>query len=141
MFTSIASFSPANNDQSDTYIHDDVINGLQNIYYYRVKAINLDGTIKYSPILSLQAVVKNNFSVVNTVFSDNIVMKALLGSDQIVHTKLYDAGGSLIKRQQLTGTRGSNSFILNGTGSFSPGIYILEVFIDRQRYTQKLLKQ
>ncbi len=140
-FYRITSFTPVNTEQGNNYQYDDQAGGRYDITYYRVKSVNIDGTVKYSPVVTIRVTGPAELKVVNTAFHDYVLLQGQLRQDQTITVKLYDAGGRLMRLQEFKGFRGVNSFIMNGTGGLVPGIYILEAFADRQRSVQKILKQ
>jgi photosystem II stability/assembly factor-like uncharacterized protein len=139
-YSRIASFNPGNNNGSFTYTFDDAVSSSVAVYYYRVKAVELDGTFKYSPVVSLQVNGKKQFRVLNNPFTDYITIISLLNEKQTVAVNLFDAQGKLVKKKQFDGDAGSNSFIFDQLSALPKGIYILEAIMNRQRHTEKLLK-
>ncbi len=138
-FSTIASYVPGNDYGSFTYNHSDPVNS-SIVYYYRVKAIELDGTYKYSPVIALRGNGQKEFQVMNNPFTDYVSVLVRLDKKELINFRIYDASGRVVKGKQFNGEEGSNTFIIDQLSGLSNGMYILEAIIQQRRYTEKLLK-
>ena len=74
-------------------------------------------------------------------FSDRLNLRYLSDAGGELQVSMLDAGGRLVKRQRFSVNAGAGIVPVNGIGHLPRGIYLLEMIINRQRYTQRLLKQ
>jgi photosystem II stability/assembly factor-like uncharacterized protein len=141
-YSRIASFNAFNNSGAYTYSYDDIVSpNFSGVYFYRVRSVDIDGKSKYSSVVSLQVNSRESFKVLSNPFGENISFSVYLDAKSPVNVSIYDTKGGMVYRKQFNGERGSNTFIVEPTGKFAPGIYFLDAVIGRQRYSEKLLKQ
>jgi hypothetical protein len=68
-------------------------------------------------------------------------MRFISGEQGQAHIRLVDMQGKSVRRTSQQVPVGTSSFTLSDLGNLPPGTYILEVLINRQRYSQKVLKR
>ncbi|MEO1260025.1 MAG: T9SS type A sorting domain-containing protein [Bacteroidota bacterium] len=106
------------------------------INYYRLKQVDFDGTFAYSPIRSvvfnrretLVSIYPNPVSnVANVQLPTNIEMAAL---------QVFDAGGRMVFAQE---NMEQSSFLQLNVQDWKAGAYVLQVQVDQQTFTHKLI--
>ncbi len=141
-YTTIATVTPRNQSGTHTYDQNDVVNtNTTAIYYYRLKSVDLDGALTYSRTVALQVNGKKNFSILNNPFGDQISvgMNLPVGGKLVIN--LYDNKGSLVRQKNYNAATGANTFILDDVSVLPKGTYVVEAVINRQRYSQQVLKK
>ena len=141
LFTKLTTVIAKNQNGTHTYEYSDFINSsVRALYHYRLKSINLDGSAKYSRIITLEVLNKKPFNVLTNPFNETIKINARLNQHEVIILNLYDAKGSLIRSETHNGEIGINAITIDNIGSLSKGMYIIEAILDRQRYSIKLTK-
>ena len=124
------------------YTYDDPLGQMTAFsFYYRLKMVNLDGSFTYSDVILIRGNMNNQVMALENPFSDRLNLRYLTDEGGELRVSLLDAGGRLVKRQRSPVNAGSGIVPVNGLGHLPRGIYLLEVIINRQRYTQRLLRQ
>ncbi|MDX1954665.1 MAG: hypothetical protein SFU20_03975 [Chitinophagaceae bacterium] len=141
-FTTIATLAPHNQQGTYTYNHTDAVNSNTTaVYYYRLKSVDLDGALTYSRVVALQVNGKKTFSVLSNPFGDQVSIGMNLPAASSVTMNLYDNKGSLVRKKIFSGATGPNTFILDNVAVLPKGTYVVEALVNRQRYTQQVLKK
>jgi hypothetical protein len=121
-FNAIGTVNAAgNSDRVLNYQYDDRSLAASPVYYYRLKMVDLDGSAKYSSIISI----KNSASRLATVYPNpaidqitiNVGDKSLLNTDAV----LTDLNGKVLQRILITQT----STPVN-VSSYTRGMYLLK---------------
>jgi hypothetical protein len=124
-------------NNSDQYSYTDnidpLING--NAIYYRLKLVDLDGSVSYSSIKLVQPGSMNE--------SDNTVLKIFPNPymDKInlsyesdgagkVEIKMFNSSGKVVKKIESVVTSGNNNVQLQDLNSLAPGIYVVNVALN-----------
>ena len=100
----------------------------------------MDGTFKYSSVLLIQ--VKNNdvFNVLNNPVTDKINIKLQLSAPQQVQISLFDMNGRMVKRSNINAQAGSMTYTVTGIEKLPKGMYVVEAIVNRERFTEKIVK-
>ena len=119
--------SAINQNGTHNYQYNDPVSSQRaSIYHYRLKSIDLDGTSKYSRVITLEVQSKKTFQVLNNPFTETIKVNVMLTNRQTIFFNLYDAHGRLLKKQENIGEVGMNAITIDNLNNFSKGNYILE---------------
>lgn len=139
VYTKVATISAQNQAVQITYKHQD--NTALFETYYRLKLVDIDGRFTYSSVVFIRKTkAKNEFSVVGNPFSNEIVLKYKLSNNQNIHVQLFNAAGSLIRKEAYAATAGTGIYTITGFGQLSPGVYFLKIESGGERQTIRLLK-
>ncbi|MGC4100204.1 T9SS type A sorting domain-containing protein [Ferruginibacter sp.] len=128
-----------NEPQSFSYTDD--ISGITNeIIYYRLKVIGKAGEIKYSNVLVVrQAQVKAPVSIVPNPASDFVLVRLTAEKESLVTLRLVDNLGKTVLQQQQRVFKGNNVLQLSGLSKYSAGVYSLQLLMNDEVVTQKLI--
>lgn len=100
---------------------------------YRLKIIDNRGNISYSRLMVVQLYDTETLSMVsvtpNTLLN-NLHINVQLKNKAMIVMRIKDKDGNEIFKQKQTGTKGFNSFEMEGTGKMMPGNYSLEVLVN-----------
>lgn len=141
-FSRIGVVSPRNQAGINNYSFNDPVNSnVTAIYYYRLKSVELDGGFSYSRTVALQVNGKKNFAVLQNPFGDQLSISANLPVASSVVISLYDKKGSLLRKKSFSGAAGANTFMLDDVSVLPTGTYVVEAIINRQKYSQQVLKK
>ncbi|MBL7725985.1 MAG: T9SS type A sorting domain-containing protein [Chitinophagaceae bacterium] len=139
-FIRVASITAQNSPVEVSYNHNDITSLFET--YYRLKMIDIDGTITYSSVVFIRkAGAKNEFSVLGNPFNTEIVLKYKLSRDQKVSVQLLNAAGSLLRKEEYAATAGTGIYTIGGFQYLTPGVYLLKVESGNDLQTIKLMKK
>ncbi len=128
-----------NEEQGFTFT-DDVGNVNRDIIYYRIKVIGKDGEIQYSNILVVRRQQsKTLLSIMPNPARDYVSMLFFAEKESVVTIRLIDNLGktALLKNQKVV--KGNNSLQLHGLGKYSNGVYSIQLFVNGEVITHKLV--
>lgn len=129
-------------DQLQSYNTDDDIANVSSDYiFYRMKAISKNGQASYSNVLVIKK------SIIKTVTvtmhpnpaSEYITIRFYSASDYEGSVKLIDNLGKIVLLQKQKIAKGNNSIALTGLSKFSDATYSLQLILQDQVITQKLI--
>ncbi|MDP3930423.1 MAG: T9SS type A sorting domain-containing protein [Bacteroidota bacterium] len=109
-------------------------------YFYRLKQIDLDGSIAYSRVIYIpeNSLGSDKILVYPNPFTENIFIKTLAFTETILAVNMYDLKGNKVYSE----TNLSNSAVsLNKLANISAGMYFLEVETKLGTQRIKLLKE
>lgn len=114
------------------YQHTDDLSGTTgNIFYYRLKMVDLDGQYKYSNIIMIRkdqkAIHGITISPNPVISSDNATVRMTATSNGNIELKIIDMSGRVMMQQQTRVTEGNNSITLNNLDKLQSGIYLLQM--------------
>jgi hypothetical protein len=115
---------------------------INQINYYRLKLVDLDGQFKYSHVIQLkddrtEILVKS--IVPNPFYNEVKVMLQLPGAQQL-KLILADAAGRQVWTKKVNGVKGENNIILSSLQNLLEGLYILHIEAGETYLQQKLIK-
>jgi len=128
-----------NQPQSFSFL-DDVANVNTSVIYYRIKVIGKNGEIQYSNILVIRKQQsKTLITVMPNPARDYFSVVFFSEKDSDVTLRMIDNLGKtvLVKNQHVS--RGSNTMQFQGMTKFSNGVYSLQLFVNDEVITQKLV--
>lgn len=120
---------------------NDISGIAQNVVYYRLRMVDIDGKARYSHVVSVRKNAKGGtqMSIVpnpaHTVAQLKLEMVAA-GKGMVTIT---DAAGRRVLQQAVSVAAGSNSMLLNNLASLSTGIYTVKVMVGNDVFTDKLV--
>ena len=120
---------------------DNIINIIAPSYYYRLKAVNLNGTYFYSDIVLIRSNKKSTFKVFGNPFTDHILFQYNAGTAGKMTVQLADINGRILRKEEQQVTTGYAYYTVNNLSTLSAGTYILELWINNQRYAEKIIKR
>lgn len=112
-------------------------------HFYRVRSIDIDGTIKISHVILLKNDVFNapQIIVAGNPFRDVISVVITSEANTLSSINVYDRSGKLVKQQAVQLKAGSNNVQVAGLSNVLSGMCVVEIRFDQQRHTLKLIKQ
>jgi hypothetical protein len=119
---------------------DDVSSVTKDVIYYRIKVVGKSGEIQYSNILVIRKQqTKPSLTIMPNPANDyvSIGLYAEKASDIII--RMIDESGKVVLLKNEKVSRGSNTLQLTGLTKYSAGTYMLQVFINDDVITQKLI--
>ncbi|MFZ1370829.1 MAG: T9SS type A sorting domain-containing protein, partial [Ferruginibacter sp.] len=130
------------NEQQNFIFTDDVTNINKDIIYYRIKVIGKAGEIQYSNMLVIhKQQSKTGLHIMPNPATDYVSMIFFAEKESEVTIRLFDNSGktALLKKQKVV--KGNNTVQLTGLNRYSNGVYTLQVFVNDEAVTQKLVLQ
>lgn len=119
---------------------DDISNVTGDIIYYRIKVVGKAGEIQYSNILVIRKQLnKATLSIVPNPARENVSITFIADKESAVTIRLIDDNGKLVLLQNQRVVRGNNTIQLTGLDKYSNGIYVIQVYINDEVVTQKLV--
>jgi photosystem II stability/assembly factor-like uncharacterized protein len=141
-FQKSGTITAANSAAPTTYNYtDNVKNIIAPVYYYRLKAVNANSTWFYSDVVLIRSNKKTTFKVMGNPFSDHLSFQYNAGAAGKMSVQLSDMKGSVIRNEEQLVTTGTAYYTINNLSSLPAGIYVLELWINRERYTEKIIKR
>lgn len=141
-FNTILNVLPkTNNDQENNYSQTDE-NILDGINYYRVKAVQTDGTYEYSTIVKVirSATKERNLSVYpNPVSTKQFTLQLNNYQRGVYSIQLVNNNGQQLMTKTIQHNGGSVSVSLEKPSTVQPGIYILQVKGESSVENRKLI--
>lgn len=112
-------------------------------HFYRVRSVDEDGTAKYSRVVALRNDVINQMqvTVAGNPFREVVSLVINSENNSMSTIVVYDRLGKLVKQQIVRLEKGLNNVQVAGLNSLPAGMCIVEVRIDKQQQTFKLVKQ
>jgi hypothetical protein len=141
-FSSVYSTPSLSSTSEILYTHNDPLGLVSSFnFYYRLKMVNLDGTFTYSDVVLIRGNGKQQFVVVGNPFHDRVQVQYQVSEPGRMQLRLFESSGKTIKAQSKDLPAGQGTYVVENLGHLRPGLYILEVWYNRQRFTQKIIKQ
>jgi photosystem II stability/assembly factor-like uncharacterized protein len=140
-YQTVATIAATNSSNGSDYTKTDAPVWKTQTMYYRLKIVDIDGTITYSNIISVQQPRQTNLIVAQNPFVDVINISFSNSQAQQVLIRLYDATGREVIQKKLIANQGTNHVALNNLKHFAKGTYLLEIILPGKRVTRKLVKK
>lgn len=109
---------------------DDLTNVSGDVFYYRLKMVDIDGKSKYSNVIVIRRDQQNIIGISiapNPISNGMTTVRFSATGNQSVELKVVDLSGRIVLRQQNQVYKGANSLSLNNLDKLSPGVYILQL--------------
>ncbi len=141
-FKSIVSITAQNSTEATTYSYtDNFRNVLSSSFYYRLKAVNTDGTYYYSDVIFIRGNNKNDFKILGNPFSDQLLFRYNAAKVGKLIVSIIDMQGKIIRKEAQQVSIGSSYYTLNNLSSIPRGMYVLEVRINNEMYSNKIIRK
>lgn len=120
---------------------NDISTVSQNVVFYRLRMVDIDGKARYSNVVSVRKDKKGitKMAITPNPASDIAQLKmdvTAAGKGSVV---IADASGRIVLQQPVTLAAGSNSVMLNSLATLSTGIYTVKVLVGADVFTDKLV--
>ena len=131
-YLEIANKTALGNVSQSEYQHTDNISALtEDVIYYRLKMVDVDGHYKYSNVLMVRKEKKTISGITinpNPVLSgDAATVRFEATASSMVTLRIVDMAGRQVLQQQNRVNEGANSIQVNNLGKLQPGIYIIQM--------------
>jgi hypothetical protein len=107
--------------------------------------VDKDGKQTLSKVLLVRLYENKSIQLVSVTPNpavNHIRVQVALEHDAMVSMRVMSTNGIEIYRKTTKGLAGTNSYELEGSNQFTPGVYLLEIIINGQeRMMMKLMKQ
>ena len=118
-------------DRQQYQYTDNLSSETGNIYYYRLRMIDIDGRFSYSNVIMIRRD-ENKTSgisfIPNPVISDQTAMiRFSSATNKTADLKVVDMTGKVLLSQQNKIFEGTNSISINNLGKLKPGLYVLQM--------------
>jgi hypothetical protein len=133
-FNGIGTKAPVQNNTSakETYQYgDDLIALNGDIFFYRLKMVDADGTFKYSNVILIR---KDQKNIIGLTLSPNPIVSGgtttvrfEASASSAVEFKVVDMSGRVVLKQQNNVTEGTNSIAITNLDRLQPGMYVLQM--------------
>lgn len=121
---------------------DNLSSAMDNVFFYRLKMVDIDGKYKYSNIIMVR---RDATAITGITISPNPIIAGgaatvRLNSDarKNVEIRIIDASGRMVLKQQNQLTEGMNSIAFNNLGNIQSGIYTVQVVSDEEILSTRL---
>ncbi len=131
-FTAIGTKNAAGNNasrQSYQYL-DNLASVNGNVFYYRLKIVDLDRQFKYSNVIMIRKESKTINGVAlnpNPVVNGMATVRFTASGTNEVSLRVVDMNGKVMTRQQNIVYAGNNSISINNLERLQPGVYLLQL--------------
>ena len=136
-FSGVGNVAATNNVTGASYSLNDAVSN-SGTYFYRLKIIDKDASFTYSSIASFK--VSNRLQVNENPFTDKITVQLPKTSGTVAFRLLDASGRTVYQEKQLLSNQTAATVYLKDK-SITAGIYILDVMINGERFTERLIKQ
>ena len=141
VFYKVADINAQNSPSPTSYSYNDNIsNNSSATFYYRLKAVNNDGTYQYSEIVVIKLDKKSFVRIAGNPFHSHLTIQYTHPVQSRMQVRLYDMNGRVIKMDETAIQPGTGVYTLNDLYSLSKGTYVVEILLDKKRIVEKVLK-
>jgi len=129
------------NEPQSFSFNDNVSNVNRDIIYYRIKVVGKTGEVQYSNVVLIRKQqAKTMISVMpNPVTGDYVSVVFFAEKDSEITLRLINNLGKIVLMQSQKVKKGSNTLQLQGLSKYSNGVYSLQMFVNDEVLTQKLI--
>ena len=128
------------NEQQTFSFTDDVSSVTKDVIYYRIKVVGKAGEIHYSNILVIRKMqTKPSLTITPNPANDYVAIGLYAEKASDITIRMIDESGKVVLLKNEKVSRGSNVLQLTGLTKYSGGTYMLQVFINDDVITQKLM--
>ncbi|MBL0132278.1 MAG: T9SS type A sorting domain-containing protein [Chitinophagaceae bacterium] len=139
-FQKVADITARNSFTAVSYSHNDNTVSYANTYYYRLKAVNLDGSYTYSEIVVIRTSTKGKFEVLGNPFTNSLTIRYSVPQTSKLQLSLLDMQGRFLRREELMASTGNGTYTISGLSGMPAGTYLLNFDFQNTRTTIKVLK-
>jgi hypothetical protein len=128
------------NEAQNFAFTDDITGVNKDIIYYRIKVIGKAGEIQYSNILIVRRQQsKTIVSIMPNPANDYVSVIFFAEKETDITIRLIDNLGKIIMLPKQKVVKGNNTLQLHGLSKYSNGVYSLQLFVNDEVVTQKLV--
>ena len=121
---------------------DNIISVSSNIIFYRLKVIAKNGQEVYSNVVLIRkSIIKIPVSVYPNPANDITSVQLYLEKETEVTISIKDVTGRWVHTQKVRAFKGNNKLPLTGLSRFSKGVYHVQILINNDLFTSKLIIQ
>ena len=132
----------ARNSAATTYSYNDNVRNIASpVFYYRLKAVNMIGTYFYSDVVFIRNNKRAIFKILGNPFTDYLSFQYNAGAAGKMSAQLSDMSGRVLRKEEQQVTTGTAYYTVHNLSSLPAGTYVLEIWINRDRYSQKVIKR
>ncbi len=141
-FQSIANVTARNLTEPSSYAYiDNIRNIVSSSFYYRLKAVNMDGTYFYSDVVFIRTNTKSNLKIFGNPFSDHLTFRLNAAASGKMIVSIIDMQGRVMKKEERQIATGTAYYTVSDLSALTAGVYLLETRINTERYTNKIVKK
>jgi hypothetical protein len=127
---------------SFAYQLPDGLGGVQaRTVYYRLRIVDKDGKVSYSPVVRLILDGKAQFAVNPNPFRSAFTVQTTAAANGQAHIRLINVDGQRVYQTVKAITTGNNVLLVNGLENLPAGVYVVEVMADGAVNRQRIVKQ
>jgi Secretion system C-terminal sorting domain len=141
-FTTIGKVAATGSGNRQTAYRFDDVKADAGVNYYRLRAVDKDGSFTYSNTVMVKVTVKGFFvtAVYPAPFTTQVNISISSENSGKALIRLSDLTGRQVALQTVNINKGVSTAVLNNLGSLTSGMYLVEVNCNGNRYTQKIMK-
>jgi hypothetical protein len=124
-FTSIGMVD-ATNKSNYNFTDASVLTG---VFYYRIKMININGSYKYSYVISVKQSINSDITIYPNPVANTLLINGLKNNNSI---KIVNSAGQIVLQQNAN----TNSLSMD-VSSFKPGIYAIQIASENKKIISK----
>lgn len=127
---------------SDYSFKDQGLTGRQSRLFYRVRSVDIDGSINISKTVRLDAELVRGIELFPQPFRSQLFLRISSDKTQDIDFVLFDASGRELQRKKIVVNNGSSIYTMDNLEKLMPGIYNLRIqYADGRTDSRKLIKQ
>ncbi len=129
-FVNIGEVKANNNTGKEITAYSFTTEQKEEIAYYRLKMIDMDGSYDYSKIIALKNKEAENAALSvapNPIFTDKISVSYTASNTEGANLSLVTALGEVITNNEINVNAGSNKFEINNLGHLTTGLYMVHL--------------
>ena len=131
-----------NSNTAKNYNYSDNITAINTtLFYYRLKMVDITGSIKYSPVVKIKLNSKGFDIEATNPFADQLKINIGTELSENAVISLKDISGRKLLQKELQLRKGNNALLLANLGRIPGGVYLLTITTDSQQQTIKVVKQ
>jgi Secretion system C-terminal sorting domain/FG-GAP repeat len=143
-YTEVGTVKAADNSALNiTYHYSDNISSVtSDIYYYRLRLVDLSGSVSYSGTIRIDLGNSEFRAVVSpNPFTDNLRVNIEDPTQEPAELTVKDLNGKLVGQMNIALIKGDNSIFINEIDNSPGGIYFITIKTPTRLQTIKILKQ
>lgn len=143
-FAKINAVTATTDNKADYSIADNNVNTQAAIVYYRIKAVEPNGTIKYSETKAVKFSNKNGVTIqaVPNPFASQFTINYQSNERTTITIQVYGLNGQLQFAKTATVANGYNSITVTEAASLAKGMYMVQITKGAERIaTERMIKQ
>jgi hypothetical protein len=113
-------------------------------YYYRLKQVDYDGITAYSNIVGVNFKNGNQLTLIGVVpnpYSDKTSIQMFIAEPGLLQERIFDVFGRQISSASYPLDKGMFSFDPEESVRLIPGIYLVELFFNDEKFVTRLVKE